>query len=155
MKHNISLSFVAGLLSVGMFAIGINPNKDMANKAEGYVKSSQPTQVSFVKENATDLEQLLNRTFNLTISQGKTVAVTFTTGQTFDDILIVKGRTQNNTFLNTTMTIGDGGYLMTIDDYENGTTYRFAGKIANGNGIITSINNKTLEAGQIQGHTHS
>lgn len=152
MKSKISLSFVAGLFSVGMFAIGVNPIKNMAD-SEDYIMDSQTAQVSFVKDNSSSLEQLLNHTFNLTLSQGKTVAVTFTTGQTFDDILVVKGSTQNNAFLNTTMTIGDGGYLMTIDDYDSGVTYRFSGKVANGSGILTSINSKTLEAGQVQGHS--
>lgn len=99
-------------------------------------------------------ETFLHKTFNLQFTQDKRFDVTFIEAEIQGEFLLVKGQSVDGTWLNTTMTIGDGGYLITFDDHQSGETYRLSGQLASGAGQVTSIDAIMLDEQQRHQHQH-
>lgn len=127
-------------------------------------RSAQLTAPYIIGENAVEMnlgsltevspETFLHKTFNLKFSQDKQFDVTFVEAEIQGEFLLVKGKSVDGSWLNTSMTIGDGGYLITFDDHQSGETYRLSGQLASGAGQVTSIDAIMLDEQQRHQHQH-
>lgn len=118
-----------------------------------YILNSQAVKMNLGTTTFIEPKTFLNQTFKLKFAEDKEFEVIFTEAEIQSDFLFVKGRLVDGEWLNTTMTIGDGGYLITFDDNQSGETYRLSGSLADGQGQLTNVDAIMLD--EQQQHQHA
>lgn len=117
-----------------------------------YVLNSNKIQLNASPSSVLDLSTYLNKTFVFAVNPQKRIVVTFTEGEMSNNILTLRGKTDIDDALNSSMVIGDGGYLITIDDYRHGQVYHLNGRLIDGIGQSQHVDSQILTNQQQQRH---
>lgn len=126
----------------------VQSRNDKSAEIDSHILGKQAVEMVASPESAVHLENYLNQTFVFLFSESEQFTVTFTEGELQNKILTLRGKVNGSDLLNVSMTIGDGSYLVTIDDYKQGRVYHLNGDLLNGNGLVKQIDSQRLRENQ-------
>lgn len=126
----------------------VQSRNDKSAEIDSHILGTQAVEMVASPESAMQLENYLNQTFVFLFSESEQFTVTFTEGETHGGILTLRGKTAGETLLNTSMTLGDGNYLISIDDYTQGKVHHLNGRLGDGVGLLRQIDAQKLSAKQ-------
>ncbi len=84
----------------------------------------------------------LNTPFILQFPDNTRREIIFTKRRDSNGITSLWGHTTDSQALNTTLTVGQQNYFLTVNDYQHGETFTMAGQINNGVGTYQRFDNK-------------
>ncbi len=84
----------------------------------------------------------INTPFVLQFPDNARREIVFTKRKDGNGIISLWGRTTDSQALNTTLTVGQQNYFLTVNDYQHSETFTITGQINNGIGIYQRFDNK-------------